>query len=338
VVSAALDLAALRSYLLGRGVPVVGELTAHQITGGRSNLTYRIADDVSTWVLRRPPLAGLTPSAHDVGREYAVIEALAGTDVPVAAVVVRCDEPSVIGAPFTLVDFVSGSVLVTQRDLTTLDDADLDRCHLELIRVLADLHAVDPVDVGLENLGRPEGFAARQVRRWRSQWDHVGTRDLPDLDRLFSALVERIPAGADSTIVHGDYRVDNTILDASEPGRVLALVDWEMSTLGDPLTDLGTLCAYQHPAFDHVVGEPAASTSPRWPRPDVILQDYAVASGRTVSDVPFYLGLGYFKLAVIAEGIHSRHLAGAGVGPGFDTAGLSVPDLVAAGLATVGRS
>jgi aminoglycoside phosphotransferase (APT) family kinase protein len=330
-----LDLAALSEFLGQSGVPVVGELMATLITGGRSNLTFRVADAQSSWVLRRPPIAGLTPSAHDVGREYQVVAALQQTGVPVADAVAFCADPAVIGAPFALVSFVPGRVLRVQDDLAALSDHDLAGVGAELIRVLVELHAVPYAECGLAEFGRPDGFFARQVKRWRQQWDLVSVADQPDVDRLHGALAQRIPTSAGATIVHGDYRIDNTLLDPHDSGRMLALVDWEMSTLGDPLTDLALLCVYQHPAFDHVVGDPAASTSTRWSSPDDIAQAYATRSGRDLVDFDAYLGLAYFKLAVIAEGIAARHRAGAGSGAGFDTAGQAVPGLLAAGIAVL---
>jgi aminoglycoside phosphotransferase (APT) family kinase protein len=328
-----LDLVAVRAYLLELGVPVTGELTATLITGGRSNLTYRLADDRAAWVLRRPPTHGLTPSAHDVGREYRIVDALQGSTVPVATTVGYCPDPAVLGAPFTVVEFVPGRVIRVQDDLVDVDDDQLGHISEELIRALVELHAVPYAERGLADFGRPEGFFARQAKRWRQQWDLVTIRDLPDVDRLHGALVERVPAAASGSIVHGDYRIDNTLLERTDPGRMLAMVDWEMSTIGDPLTDVAMMCVYQHPAFDHVVGEPAASTSPRWPTSDQICQTYAERSGRDLADFNAYLGLAYFKLAVIAEGIAARHRAGAGTGTGYDTAGEAVPDLLAAGVA-----
>jgi aminoglycoside phosphotransferase (APT) family kinase protein len=330
-----LDLPALRRFLEDAGVPLAGELSATAISGGRSNLTYRISDGQSAWVLRRPPTAGLTPSAHDVGREYRVVAALAGSAVPVAPAVAHCDDPAVMGAPFAVVGFVPGQVLRTRDDLSAQTDEALAATNAELVRVLVELHAVDYAAVGLGEFGRPDGFFARQVRRWRQQWDHVAATHLPDVDRLHDALAERIPRSGDATIVHGDYRIDNTLLDADDVGRIRAVVDWELSTLGDPLTDVAMMCVYQHPDFDHVVGEPAASTSPRWPGADDIAQEYATRSGRDLSNFQAYLGLGYFKLAVIAEGIASRHRAGAGSGAGYDSAGNAVPGLLAAGLAAL---
>jgi len=319
-------------------VPVDGELTATEITGGRSNLTYRVSDEQSHWVLRRPPTGGLTPSAHDVAREYRIVAALAGSPVPVATAIAYGADSTVLGGPFALVGFVPGRALRIQDDLTSIDDTGLERIGDELIRVLVDLHAVPYADRGLADFGRPKGFFARQVKRWRQQWDLVTRCPRADLDRLHAGLVERTPTAGGASIVHGDYRIDNTLLDPGEPSRMLALVDWEMSTIGDPLTDVAMFCAYQHPAFDHVVGEPAASTSTRWPNPDEIAQAYAQGSGRDLGDFDAYLGLAYLKLAVIAEGISARHRAGAGHGLGFETAGAAVPDLLAAGLSILQRA
>lgn len=163
-----LDVGSLRAFLEGEGVALSGELRWELIAGGRSNLTYRVTDDLHAWVLRRPPVAGLTPSAHDVGREYRVTQALQKTSVPVARTVVACADEQVLGAPFTLVDYVPARVLRTEADLAVLSDAEVQSTHRELIRVLVDLHAVPYQEIGLADFGRPDGFAARQVHRWRS--------------------------------------------------------------------------------------------------------------------------------------------------------------------------
>jgi aminoglycoside phosphotransferase (APT) family kinase protein len=327
-----LDVGALRRYLIAEGIAVEGELRWELIAGGRSNLTYRVADDEQAWVLRRPPVAGLTPSAHDVAREYRVTDALQKASVPVAATVVACSDLSVLGAPFTLVEYVPGRVFRSEADLRALSDLDLRAVHRELIRVLVDLHAVPYREVGLAELGRPEGFAARQVRRWRRQWGHVATRNIPAVDSLYRALSRQTWVQGEATLVHGDYRVDNTIIDMADAGRILALVDWEMSTIGDPLTDVAMMCAYQHHCFDFIAGERAASTSDRWPGVDAVAHDYSVASGRDLLNFDQYLALAYFKLAVIAEGIYSRYLVGVGSGPGFATSGAAVDGLIASGL------
>lgn len=327
-----LDLAALERFLRESGVPVDGELRAELISGGKSNLTYGILDGTSHWVLRRPPTAGLTPSAHDVAREYRITSALQDSAVPVARTVALCEDDSVMGAPFTVVEHVNGRVVRSKDDLDSLTDGKVVRCTEELVRVLAALHDVDYEAAGLSGFGRPDGYVTRQVKLWAGQWGRVKTRELPDIERLHATLADSIPESPAASIVHGDYRIDNTILAAQDTGRVVAVVDWELSTLGDPLTDLAMMCVYRHPALDEVLGFPAAWTSDRLPSADELVQHYAVASGRDIAHWDFYMGLAYFKLAVIAEGINHRWRAGATVGDGFDRAGDAVPALVAAGL------
>ncbi|HET8994758.1 MAG TPA: phosphotransferase family protein [Rhodococcus sp. (in: high G+C Gram-positive bacteria)] len=327
-----LDLPALQRFLSGSGVGVEGELRAELIAGGKSNLTYGIFDDTSKWVLRRPPTAGLTPSAHDVAREFRITSALQDSGVPVARTIALCEDDAVMGAPFTVVEHVDGRVIRSKDDLDTLTDDEIARCTDELVRVIAALHNVDFRAVGLGELGRPDGYVTRQVKLWASQWGRVKTRELPDLERLHASLTDSIPESPAPSIVHGDYRIDNTILDRNDVGTIAAVVDWELSTLGDPLTDLALMCVYRHPALDDVLGFPAAWTSPRLAANDDLVQRYAVASGRDIAHWDFYMGLAYFKLAVIAEGINHRWRVGATIGDGFDKAGEAVPALVAAGL------
>lgn len=328
-----LDLAALQRFFEDRGVSTAGELRARLISGGKSNLTFEVFDDVSRWVLRRPPTAGLTPSAHDVAREYRVCAALQGSAVPVAPAVALCEDESVMGAPFAVTGFVEGRVIRTVDDLDRLSDAEIDASVEELVRVLAALHAVDHRAVGLEAFGRPDGYLSRQVALWARQWERVKTRDLPDLDRLHARLQDAVPTASQVAIVHGDYRIDNTLVADDDPGRVVAVVDWELSTLGDPLADLAQMCVYRHPALDVILGEPAAWTSERLPSAEAIAQTYTSVTSRDLGDWGFYLGLAHFKLAVIAEGITHRHRAGATTGEGFAHACEAVPPLVAAGLA-----
>lgn len=329
-----LDVPTLEAYLSGA---LRAPLQVELLHGGRSNLTYRLTDGHGTWVLRRPPLGGLTPSAHDMAREYRVVSALAGSGVPVAPAVVLCEDPAVLGVPFAVVGFVDGVVLRGQDDLVDVSDADLERCAFGLVDVLARLHAVDPAAVGLGEFGRAEGYLSRQVRRWHDQWTRVSTRELTDLDRLHARLAASCPAERGASIVHGDFRIDNAILDPADPAVVRALVDWEMATLGDPLADLGLHLVYSDPAFDPVLGGAAAATSPRLPSPERLVERYAAASGRDVGDMAFHLGLGYLKAAVIAEGIHARHMEGNTRGPGFEATGDAVPLLVEAGLRALDR-
>ncbi|MEU2253397.1 phosphotransferase family protein [Nocardia xishanensis] len=328
-----MDIAALERFLFERGVDVRGELRVELISGGRSNLTFAAYDDVSKWVVRRPPVAGLTPSAHDMAREFTVTEALQESAVPVAKTIAFDEKGSALGAPMTVVEFVDGSVIRDQDDLAALTDEQLSASVGELVRVLAELHAVDPGPVGLREFGRPEGFLARQVRLWASQWDRVKTRELRDVAELHAALSEAVPQQSAASIVHGDFRIDNTILDSADPGRVRAVVDWELSTLGDPLTDVALMCVYRAPVFDLVLGSRAAWTSDRIPGPDELAQAYATASGRDLGDWGFYLALANFKLGVIGEGI--THRARLGFDAGSDAAmraAEATPEFMAAGL------
>lgn len=327
-----LDLPALTRYFAAQGVAMQGDLRAELISGGRSNLTFLIADDTSRWVLRRPPVAGLTPSAHDVAREFRVTDGLQGTDVPVARTVALCEDDSVMGAPFAVVEHVDGHVLRRATDLDPFSDDEVDGCVTELIRVLAALHAVDYRAVGLEKFGRASGYVARQVKLWTSQWERVQYADIPDVERLGSALAAAIPDRDVTTIVHGDYRIDNTILARTDITRVEAVLDWELSTLGDPLADAALMCVYRDPAFSLVLGEDAAWSCERIPAPDELAQRYAVASGRDLEHWDFFRALANFKLAVVAAGIYHRHLAGATEGDEFARAADAVPVLASAGL------
>ena len=324
---------ALESYFAAHVPGVRGPLRQTLITGGKSNLTYEVTDGHSRWVLRRPPLGNLTPTAHDMGREYRVVAALGASGVPVARAVCYCPDPSVIGAPFTVMSYVDGVVLRDGDLAAALAPADARRCAEALVDELARLHAVDPLDVGLSDFGRPAGYLERQVRRWRGQWDRVATRSLSTVDDLHRLLERATPAESGAAIVHGDYRLDNAILDRADPGTIRAIVDWEMATLGDPLADLGLMLVYWDPVCAPVLGVRHAPTAnPGFPTGAELAARY----GRDIGSLAFYRALGYFKLAVIAEGIHARHLAGQTVGPGFDAVGSAVPALVATGLDTLG--
>ncbi|BBY56114.1 phosphotransferase family protein [Mycobacterium koreense] len=336
-----LDLDRLDGYLRGIGVARSGGLRAELITGGRSNLTFLVSDDASRWVLRRPPLHGLTPSAHDMAREYRVVAALADTAVPVARAIAHCADDSVLGAPFQMVDYVAGRTVRTRTDLDALGGPDtIAGCVDGLIRVLADLHAVDPASVGLADFGKPDGYLARQVRRWGSQWQHVRLDDDPrdaDVARLHAALADAVPAESRAAIVHGDYRIDNTILDATDPTRVVAVVDWEMSTLGDPLSDAALMCVYRDPSLDLIIDSQAAWTSPALPSADDLAQRYAVAADQPLAHWDFYMGLGYFKLAIIAAGIDYRRRVGGGSDDDSRVAETVAP-LIARGLSALASS
>lgn len=334
-----LDLTALDRHLRSEGIARSGELRAELIAGGRSNLTFRVCDDASAWVLRRPPLHGLTPSAHDMAREYKVVAALSGTAVPVARAVTMSNDDSVLGAPFQMVENVDGLVVRSASELDALGDEQvISRSVDALIRVLADLHAVDPQAVGLGDFGKPAGYLERQVRRWGSQWDLVRLPDDPrddDVKRLHQALAESVPAQSRNSIVHGDYRIDNTILDAQDPTKVLAVLDWELSTLGDPLSDAALMCVYRDPMFNLILSMEAAWSSPLMPSADELANRYSVQSGQDLAHWDFYMALAYFKAAIIAAGIDFRARQGS-ESPGGTSVGEAVAPAIASGLRAIG--
>lgn len=321
------ELEAISGVLAGADVPLAGALTSELIAGGRSNLTFRLTDGARSWVLRTPPRRGRTPSAHDVAREYRVTSALGPTAVPVPPAVALCEDESLIGGPFAISEYVAGRTVQTRDQLEELGAGAAGVLARTLVETLAALHAVDHVAAGLERFGRPDEYAARQLRRWSGQWDLVGTADLDALAREVSTgLAAALAPQRAVSVVHGDFRIDNTILDLADLSapRVASVVDWELSTIGDPVADVAMMCAYRHPAFDLIVGSPAAWTSPLLPDVDQLAALYEQAGGVALSDWDFHLALAYFKTAVIAAGIDHRRREGSGSGPGFDTAGESV--------------
>lgn len=330
-----MDVPALTALLRQYGVELNGDLQVELISGGRSNLTFKAFDARSAWVVRRPPTRGLTPSAHDMAREWAVTNALQSTEVPVARTVAFDVEGVALGAPTTVVEFNPGRVIRTREDLADLTDTDITANTEELIRVLAALHNVDYDAVGLGSFGRPIGFVARQVRRWARQWEAVKTRELPDVDRLRDKLEESIPSTSSSSIVHGDYRIDNVILSPRNTASITAVVDWEMSTLGDPLTDVALMCVYRQPIFDAVLGVSAAWTSDRYPSAEELAEMYSRETGNALPEWNFYLSLANFKLGVIGEGITHRALAGSDAGAGAAAAAEVTHEFMAAGLRAI---
>jgi aminoglycoside phosphotransferase (APT) family kinase protein len=295
-----------------------GPFTFELIAGGHSNLTYRVTGTAGpAMVLRRPPLGNVLPSAHDMGREHRIISALQPTPVPVAPALGYTDDPSVNGAPFYVMGFVDGLVL---RDLPAVE------AHLgieqrraaarSVVDTLAAIHDVDPVAVGLADLGRHEGYIARQLKRWHSQWTASKTRELPAVDAVHDRLAARIPPQQKVAVVHGDYRLDNCMVSAE--GDVVAVLDWEICTLGDPLADLGLLVVYwTGPDDEPSAWVGGATTAPGFPNRAELVEWYAAASGRDLSDLAFYTAFGYWKLACILEGVYARYLAGA-MGAGRD--------------------
>ena len=310
-----------------RAGPVSGEL----IAGGKSNLTYRITDGASVWALRRPPLAHVLPSAHDMGREFRVISALGGTDVPVARAIALCPDPEVLGAPFYLMSFVDGVVFDQAERLAALSPELATRACEELVDTLIELHSIDPASVGLADFGRPDGYLARQVKRWHAQWRASETSPRPELDELVERLTATMPAQGAPAIVHGDYRLTNVIYRTDVSG-IAAVVDWEMATLGDPLADVGLLAVYHRLAAVSDGVMPAMSPDNGFLSAEQMAARYADGAGRDLSQLDWYIAFGYYKLAVISEGIHYRYLQGKTVGEGFSQMGDRVPQLLDAAL------
>ncbi len=317
-----------------------GPLEATLITGGKSNLTYSVTDGGTDVIVRRPPLGHVLATAHDMAREYRVITALGPTDVPVPETFALCEDDAVIGAPFYVMERVSGT---PYGRATQLEELGADRTRViteRMIDTLVALHAVDPASVGLGDFGRPDGYLERQVRRWKKQLDASRSRELPGMDELIARLETAIPQSGDATIVHGDFRLDNLLVD-DEADQVNAVLDWEMSTLGDPLTDVAVLIAYQQLAETDVSAQAPgivsamvtdAPNAPGYLSRDAVLERYHAKSGRDVDDLHFHLALAFFKLAVILEGIHFRHAHGQTLGSGFEGIGDLIEPLIAAGL------
>ncbi|WP_210636385.1 phosphotransferase family protein [Streptomyces sp. GESEQ-13] len=329
-----LDLDRLRE-LLERERPGLlgGPLSGRLIEGGRSNLTYTVTDGASTWVVRRPPLGHVLATAHDMKREHRVISALHPTSVPVPRPVLLWEDEEVLGAPFYVMEYVEGTPYRTAGQLAPLGPERTRKAVLNLVDTLVDLHAVDPAEVGLEDFGRPEGFLDRQLRRWGKQLDASRNRELAGIDELHAALGRELPVSPAPTVVHGDYRLDNALI--SDDESVRAVLDWEMSTLGDPLTDLGLLVMYSSPLG--MPDSPVSTTAeaPGHPTPAELIERYAARSGRDVAAVSWYTAFAWFKLAVILEGIHYRYTLGQTVGAGFDRIGDLVPIFIEHGLTTL---
>ena len=239
-----------------------GPLHGRLIAGGRSNLTYGVSDGTRSWVVRRPPLGHVLATAHDMAREYRVITALRDTSVPVPLSYALCTDPDVLGAPFYVMSAVDGVAYRTAEQLGAVGPARARVIAERMVGTLALLHAVVPAEVGLADFGRPEGFLARQVRRWKKQLDASRSRPLPGIDELHDLLAANTPDGTSPTIVHGDYRLDNVLVGPDD--KIAAVLDWEMATLGDPLTDVGLLIVYQR--MDRLADGPMASDAPGYPR------------------------------------------------------------------------
>lgn len=299
------------------------------IAGGRSNPTYLIGDGTRSWVLRRRPHGHVLPTAHDMGRECRVLRALRDTGVPVPRVLGYSDDESVIGAEFYVMERIEGTTLRTRADTEGLSEQQRGVLADRMVDTLLALHAVDPADVGLADWGRPDGYLARQLRRWEKQWDASATQPRPEVTELLRRLGRALPARSLPGIVHGDFKIDNMMVDRDDPTRILAVLDWEMSTLGDTVADLGILCSFwDQPGELYNPITAGATALPGFPSRQHVLQRYADARGVDVSEIDWYVVFADFKIAVILEGIHARHRQGHTVGDDFAGVGEMVDPLL----------
>ncbi len=280
------------------------------IAGGRSNLTYAVSDaNGERYVLRRPPLGQVLATAHDMAREHRIISAVGRTGVPVPRALGLCVDCKVIGAPFYVMGYVDGVVLDSPERSAELPLALRPRVSEQLVDVLADLHAVDVDAIGLGDLAKREGYVERQVKRWSTQWEQSKTRELAAIDEVARQLRDNVPLQQGVSIVHGDFRFGNCLVDV-EHGRINAVLDWELCTLGDPLADVGYLGIYWYDGNAETARPNDPTPAGGFPPYADLVERYARRTGRDVSDLGFYIAFGCWRLAVISEGVYSRYLHG----------------------------
>lgn len=327
------DLPKLEAFLRAHLPPQDGELIVEKHEAGFSNETFYVSWGTKHWVMRRPPRGDILPTAHDMLREFRVLSGLLPTGVRVPRAEVACEDLSVIGAPFYLMERVEGIVIRDQ--LPPEFDAMEDRKRIgeELIDALAELHAVDWQSTSLHNLGKPQGFLERQLKRWIGQLELTlpRTRPLPGIHEVTEWLKAHLPEQSATTIVHGDYKLDNVMF-APHPARLIAIFDWEMATLGDPLADLGWVICYWGPTGDPPEPEPKGSnyitSQPGFSSREELIARYEQKTGRTMKHFPFYHTLAVWKLAIILEGLYRHYLEGTASNPKANEFEWKVPQLV----------
>lgn len=305
-----IDHANLSAWLESNVAGAVGPFEFSMIAGGRSNLTYRVAaGDGQVFVVRRPPLGNVLATAHDMGREHRIISAVGRTSVPVAPAVGLCTDESVNGAPFYVMRFVEGIVADSPAaGLLLSPQARVVAAH-SLIDVMVQLHSVDPVEIGLGELGKREDYLGRQLRRWSTQWENSKTRELPEIDRVVELLGKKKPEQIHTGIVHGDYRLGNCMIDPTT-GALRAVLDWELCTLGDLLADVGYLLVYYTDETQSWSRENDPSGAGGFPSRKSLLDRYSAASGRDLGAIAYYEAFSCWRLACIAEGVLARYRAG----------------------------
>lgn len=320
----------LRRFLDANGLGE-GPIEARPIGEGHSNVTYLIRRGALAVVLRRPPRGPLPPSAHDVLREARLLTALQSARVRVPKVLAVCDRPEVIGCPFYVMEHIDGEVIVGDVP-STLDSPQQRRAIAEqLIDALVEIHAVDWQAIGLEGFGKPSGYLERQVRRFLGLWEHNRTRDIPAVERVGDWLAGQMPQSGPSTIVHGDYRLGNTMFAASPPARLIAVLDWEMATIGDPLADVGYMCMFwaeEADPDDSLRAQTGQVTRRQgFPTRAQLIERYEQRSGRSMRDLRWYTTLALWKASVFMEGNYRRAIAGSTDDPHLKAFGDGVVEL-----------
>jgi aminoglycoside phosphotransferase (APT) family kinase protein len=307
-----------------------GDLEAQPVGEGHSNVTYLVCRGDSTVVLRRPPRPPLPPSAHDVLREARLLRALEGTAARVPRVLAVCDDEAVIGAPFYVMEHLAGEVITSEVPGVLDTPEERRRIGEEVIDALVEIHAVDWQACGLEGFGKPTGYLERQVRRWLGLWEHHRTRDVPAVERIGEWLTEHVPPSGPATIVHGDYRLGNTMFAPAAPGRLIAVFDWEMATIGDPLADIGYLCASWSETDDPPLGQfelGRVSRAEGFPTRAELIGRYEERSGREVTALRWYTTLALWKSIVFMEGNYRRAVEGRTDDPYLKSFGKGVIEL-----------
>ncbi|MFT4262560.1 MAG: phosphotransferase family protein [Nocardioides sp.] len=319
----------LADYLRPHVGGLAGPLRLDLMAGGRSNPTYLVSDGAREWVLRRPPHGHVLPTAHDMAREFHVLRALGPTVVPVPEAVLLCTDHTVLGTDFYVMERLRGHSLRTREQAEELNPQQRRDLSAALVRVLADLHTVDAEQVGLAGFGRPDGYLARQLRRWRQQWQSSRTGDRPEVERLLDELEHSCPESRYPGIVHGDYKTDNVMLAPEDPTRIVGVLDWEMSTLGDTMADLGILLSFwDQPDEPYNPVSVGVTALDGFLTREEVVDLYAALRGVDVTDIDWYIAFADLKVAIILEGIRRRHLQGQTTGEGFDDVGDMVDPLI----------
>ncbi len=306
-----LDVGALSAYLSDKLEGARDGLTVEQFPGGHSNLTYLLRTPAREFVLRRGPLGPVAPKAHDMAREYRVLDAVHPFFGPAPEVFHLCEDTAVLGAVFFVMERRRGIIVRDSIPPELAAFPDYERRVSEgFIECLVDLHSVDIEKHGLRALGKPEGFLERQVRGWFERWQRSKTEEVPAMDQLMKWLSDKLPASPPATLVHNDFKLDNVMINALDPSRIEAVLDWEMCTVGDPLVDLGLILCYWSQPSDPGGSKAALTLAPGWFTPQQVIETYAAKTGRDVGQILYYRVFAVFKLAVVLQQIYYRFYRG----------------------------